>query len=78
MAYTSSNKRTSYTTTSRGTHQVPVYSHAQEHQINDDQHPLYSNEPINSKDHRRTGGVSSKVTFDIFIDLLERFDIVFV
>ena len=70
MAYTSSNKRTSYTTTSRGTHQVPVYSHAQEHQITDDQQPHYSNEQIQSRDQRRPGGVSQNPILFFFIDLL--------
>lgn len=70
MAYTSSNKRTSYTTTSRGTHQVPVYSHAQEHQINDGQQPYYANEQIHSRDHQRPGGVSRHFICFFFIDLL--------
>ena len=56
MAYTSSSKRTSYTTNSRGVHQQPTYSHAQEHHVIDEHQPHYTNEQISSRDHRRTGG----------------------
>ncbi len=78
MAYTttSSNKRTTYTNSSRGdiptqipiySQQKPSYSHAKEHQIREEQ-PYYSNEQTSSRqsiggDNRRAGGVCNIFIF---------------
>jgi hypothetical protein len=76
MAYTttSSTKRTIYSGGSRGSNQQPTYSqqqpkysHAQEHQVYEEQ-PYYSNEQVISRqsasgDNRRTGGVCNVLIF---------------